>query len=210
MKFFKFSRVLALSPHPDDTEYSIAGTVLKHKDTLFDIFCITQGGDCDITTGTSRLQEVVNAWKISGAENCNVYTSDSVFLKHKATEEWVNYIERTFLNDSSYDAILLPSSQDSHFEHVTVSSYGAALARVKPYTLIEYKAPSALETWVANTFIDISDVYETKKRMLYEFKSQLTRTYFNDLTIDGFHTHFQCSKKGLGYVEQFKINTIYQ
>jgi UDP-GlcNAc3NAcA epimerase len=96
MKFLNFNRVLCLSPHPDDTEYSIAGVILKHCDTQFDILCLTQGGDCDTTTGPSRVQEVKNAWSQTTATNCNLHFSDVKFLKERGVDEWINYIETNF------------------------------------------------------------------------------------------------------------------
>ena len=32
------------SPHPDDVEYSMLGSIMKHQDTHFDILCMTKGG----------------------------------------------------------------------------------------------------------------------------------------------------------------------
>jgi LmbE family N-acetylglucosaminyl deacetylase len=204
-----FNHVLCLSPHPDDVEYSMSGTIVKNKDTVFHILCLSNGGDCDSTTSYLRYNEMINSWKVTNIDNYNLIKSNVEFIKDKQTDEWIQYIETECLAKLDIDAILLPSSIDSHFEHVLVSSFGNALARIKPYSLIEYKSPSALENWNANLFMDISEVYETKKNMLLEFKSQLSKTYFTEDTIDGYHTHFQCSKKGLKKVEQFKINTSY-
>ena len=36
MKFLGFDNVLCISPHPDDIEYSMFGTIDKYKDTKFD------------------------------------------------------------------------------------------------------------------------------------------------------------------------------
>ena len=62
MKFLGFNRVLCLSPHPDDIEYSMGGTIIRHSNTQFDILCLTQGGDYDVTTDNSRLNEARNSW----------------------------------------------------------------------------------------------------------------------------------------------------
>ena len=35
MKFLGYDNVLCISPHPDDTEYSMMGTILKYWDTMF-------------------------------------------------------------------------------------------------------------------------------------------------------------------------------
>ena len=207
-KLFNFNKVLCLSPHPDDVEYSMSGTIIKNYDTQFDILCLTQGGDCDETTSDSRLKEVCNSWESTGVNNVNLFFSPNKFLKEKGEDEWVNYIETNyFIPDTAgytYDCILLPSSYDSHFEHKAVSAFGWPLTRVKGISLIEYYTPSTLEEWIPNTFIDISEVYETKLKMLKQFTSQQHRSYFTRKTLDGFHTSFQCSKKGYE-IEKFNL-----
>ncbi len=208
-KLFNFNKVLCLSPHPDDVEYSMSGTIIKNHDTQFDILCLTQGGDCDETTSDSRLNEVRNSWKSTGVTNVNLFFSPNKFLKEKGEDEWVNYIETNYIIPDTagytYDCILLPSSYDSHFEHKAVSAFGWPLTRVKGISLIEYYTPSTLEEWIPNTFIDISEAYDIKLRMLKEFTSQQHRSYFSRKTLDGFHTSFQCSKKGYDIVEKFNL-----
>jgi LmbE family N-acetylglucosaminyl deacetylase len=210
MKFLNFNRVLCLSPHPDDTEYSMAGIVLKHPDTHFDILCLTQGGDCDVTTNDSRLVEVHNAWATVPISNIELHFSDVKFLKDKGVDGWINYIETNFTKKYEYDCILTTSEYDSHFEHVLVSSFAAPLTRIKPYSIIQYKSPSTLEKWTPNLFVSLGNFYYNKKEMLKEFKSQNHHEYFSDFVLNGFHTNFQCMKKGQGYVESYKIITSYE
>jgi LmbE family N-acetylglucosaminyl deacetylase len=210
MKFLNFDRVLCLSPHPDDVEYSMAGTILKYDDTHFDILCLTQGGDCDKTTSTNRLLEVKAAWKVSNAKNYTVYSSDVKLLKDKDIDQWVNYIETNYMNKNNYDCIMTTSEYDSHFEHVIVSSLCAPLSRVKSYSIIQYKSPSTLETWTPNLFVSLEGFLEVKKKMLMQFTSQINRPYFSDHVMNGFHTNFQCLKKGKGYVESYKVITFYE
>ena len=210
MKFLNFNKVLCIAPHPDDAEYSIAGTVLKYVDTHFDLLCLTQGGDCDETTSSKRLNEVVNVWNSSKASNYELLFTTTPLLKDKNVDQWIAYIENNFLKQKSYDCILVPSEYDSHFEHVIVSSFAAPLARVSSYSIIQYKSPSTLSTWIPNLFVSIGDQYETKKRMLNKFESQVSKPYFSTQVLDGFHTDFQCMKKGKGFVESFKIITSYE
>ena len=214
MKFLEFDKVLCLAPHPDDIEYSMGGTILKYKDTHFDILCLTQGGDCDETVGFHRLDEVRNSWKSTSADNVSLYFSHNKFLKEKGEDEWINHIEDNFVNivDSAgytYGCICTPSPKDSHFEHQIVSNMGWPLTRIKSISLVEYYSPSTLETWTPNVFIDISKVYNLKLKMLKKFTSQQHRSYFSKETIDGFHTNFQCSKKGINKVERFNLKQIF-
>lgn len=209
MKLLNFNRVLCLSPHPDDVEYSMAGVVLKYQDTYFDILCLTQGGDCDVTTDINRHQEVINSWETTGANNYSLYFSGVKFLKEKGLDEWINYVECEFTTQFNYNCIMTPSEYDSHFEHVIISSFSAPLARSKPYSIIQYKSPSTLEKWIPNLFVSLEEFYYIKKNMLSKFVSQLHRPYFSDDILNGFHTDFQCMKKGKGYVESYKIITMY-
>ena len=86
---------------------------------------------------------------------------------------------------------------------------GWPLTRIKSISLVEYCSPSTLEIWTPNTFIDISNEYNIKLRMLNEFTSQQHRSYFKEDTIKGFHTNFQCSKKGTKLVEQFNLRQLF-
>ena len=208
-KLFNFNKVLCLSPHPDDVEYSMSGTIIKNYDTQFDILCLTQGGDCDVTTSNNRLDEVRNSWESTGIINVNLFFSPNKFLKEKGEDEWVNYIETNFVNKNDYDCICTTSAHDSHFEHKIVSNLGWPLTRIKSISLVEYCSPSTLENWIPNTFIDVSEAYKLKLKMLKEFTSQQHRSYFKEDTIKGFHTNFQCSKKGTELVEQFNLKQLF-
>lgn len=209
MKFLNFNKILCLSPHPDDVEYSMAGTILKYPGTHFDILCLTQGGDCDATTNESRLTEVQNVWSKSNANNFSLYFTNYKLLKELGEDEWVNYIETEFIHKNKYDCIMTPSQFDSHFEHKIVCNLGYALSRIESISLIEYYSPSTLETWIPNVFIDIDNVYNTKINMLMQFKSQINKTYFLIKTLNEFHTNFRCSKRKIGKVEQFKFKQIF-
>lgn len=210
MKFLNFNRVLCLSPHPDDVEYSMSGTILKYSDTHFDILCLTQGGDCDSTTSLDRIHEMYNAWQVSNAINYTIYSSGTKLLKDKDLDQWINYIETNYTNKYNYDCIMTTSEYDSHFEHVIVSNLPAPISRVKPYSIIQYRSPSTLESWIPNLFISLEDIIDIKKQMLQQFKSQINKSYFTDRVLNGFHTNFQCLKKGKGYIESFKIITFYE
>ena len=43
MKFLNLEKVLCLSPHPDDVEIGMMGTIFRHDETKFDILCLTKG-----------------------------------------------------------------------------------------------------------------------------------------------------------------------
>ena len=205
MKFLNCNRVLCLSPHPDDVEYGMAGTILLCKDTTFDLLCLTCGGSFDLSTNHSRLDEIRSFWAESGGKNVNLYFSPHIMLKELGIDAWINYIEVNFVNKYEYDAILVPPYLDSHFEHGVVSPFAFALTRCKPISVIEYCSPSALETWISNLYIDISKTCDKKSKLLNNFKSQKDRLYFGKEVIEYFHFHYPVAKRGLPRVERYRI-----
>ena len=207
MKFLGYDNVLCISPHPDDTEYSMMGTILKYSDTMFTCLQLCQGGDMDETTGKNRLFEVENVWEEAECSNVNLFFTEVKYMRDMLEEEWINFIERKL--SPSLDAIVLPNEHDSHFEHRLVAGFGKALIRQRPITLIQYKTPSTDQTWVPNLFVDIEEEYDIKVNALGKFESQQHRYYFRDDVLRSFHSDFQSAKRAKHYVEQFKILDLY-
>ena len=224
MKFLNYDRVLCLSPHPDDVEYGMLGTIMKYKNTQFDVVVLSQGGDFDKSTATERKDECKNVW--NNIDNINGYfIDDSKFIKDKDEDEWVNLLETKF-DISKYDCIITTSPSDSHFEHKIVSNFTYALIRRTKCGLIQYKSPSTLGDWIPNLFVDImvqvkrkqddghsmdTDVmfsaflWYIKLNRLALFESQKDKSYFSEESIKSFHSNYQCSTRGMTSVESFKI-----
>jgi len=208
MKFLGFNKVLCLSPHPDDVEFGMMGTVLKYTDTQFDILCLSQGGDFDKTTSKDRLEEIKNVWK--NHSNVNLYYTYNKFIDDLKHDAWVNYIETNFLNQNEYDCLFVPTNKDSHFEHKKVNQLAAPLTRVKNVSILEYRTPSTLDSWLPNTFVDITNYFEEKYNRLMKFISQNQRWYFKKELLKSFHSNFQSYKKGIKYTEKFRLIQLYK
>ena len=206
MKLLNFDKVICLSPHPDDVEYSMLGTILKYTDTQFNLIQLAQGGECDNTTSISRLQEVKNVWKKSECKNINIITTPYKFIKELQEEYWINFIEKHLNN---IDAIFLPNETDSHFEHRFISGFGPALIRNKNISLIQYYTPSTQDEWNPNLYVDVEKFYSKKLQCLNEFKSQTHRYYFRDDVLRSFHSDFQCAKKGIHFIEKYKVLNLF-
>ncbi len=207
MRFLGLDRALCLSPHPDDVELSMSGTIKKYKDTVFRVLCCSIGTQSDSSSGVQRHQEMLNFWKKMECENVELYFVED-FINLRREDEWVNYFEENFLADAQ--AIFTTSSEDSHFEHKIVRNVSVAMTRHKTLSLIEYRSFSTLWEWVPNMFTDITGGYDLKVSALQEISSQSNKNYFTKDVLDAFHTDMQCSKKLLKRVEQFKLVTIYE
>ena len=197
--------MLCLSPHPDDVEYSIVGSILQSDQTQFDILCPTK-----VVTLIKPTQKIDFKKLITFGQELKtlINFTDTDHLKSKQEDEWVNFIENKF-DINSYDAIMTTNQMDSHFEHRQTSRIAHAICRASKVGIIEYKSPSTLVDWIPNYFIDISKSYSKKIEMLNSFVSQGKRVYFQQEQIKAFHINFQSSKRGLEIVEMFKIIQLY-
>lgn len=204
MKLLSLNNVVVLSPHPDDIEYSLAGTILKHTDTLFHIFNMSMGGDFDLADKTRNL-ESVKAWQ--GVTNISAIYNRYSLIKDTPQDELVNWVENKI--DFKYDAVLIPPICDFHFEHKIISQVGRALTRQNPISLIEYATPSMSNDWVPDMFVDITNYYKQKKEMLACFETQKHRKYFTDECIDSFHTAFFGFKRKQGFYEALKLEFLF-
>ena len=216
MKFLNFTKVLCLSPHPDDVEYSMLGSIIKSSvDTQFNILCLTIGGakGFDPTNELNRRDEIINLHEDyiskTGCRNANFDFSDYDYFEDLNDPGWINYIEREYFLER-FDAIFIPPQEDSMFEHRFVNKFGSALTRGTAVSLIEYNTPSTLNTWKPNVFIDIKNQYEDKLELLTNFTSQQSKSYFQRKTIDAFHSNFQCKKRGIDVVEQFRVIELFE
>ena len=224
MKFLNYDKVLCLSPHPDDIEYGVLGTICKYKDTKFDIIVLSEGGDFDVTTKIERQNECKKVWEYIDNINGH-FIEDSKFIKDKDEDEWVNILESKF-DISSYDCIITTSPTDSHFEHRMVSDLTYALVRRSRCGIIQYKSPSTLDTWIPNLFVDLSvlanrdkeDGHSHDTHLLFSaflwyvkihklklFESQQDKSYFSEESLKSFHSNYQCSNREMSHVESFKI-----
>ena len=170
MKLLGLDRVFCLSPHPDDVELAMLGTIKKYTDTKFDVICLCQGSDHDVTTGEDRLQEVIDVWKTANCKNVNLLFSGTKFIKDFGQDDWITYLEQSYINKGNYDAIFLPNEKDSHWEHILVSGLGPALIRASKISLIQYYTPSTQDDWDPNFYVDITKVYDDKLEALTLFK----------------------------------------
>lgn len=209
MKLLGFNNVLCISPHPDDVEYSMLGTILKNSETNFYLLQLAQGGDCDQTTGELRLREVENVWKLADTNNLTIINTDHKFIKELTEEKWINYIESVLEKYGPFNSIFIPNETDSHFEHRFISGFGPALIRNSKISLIQYYTPSTQDNWDPNYYMNIEDQYETKLNALKGFTSQQHRYYFREDVLRSFHSDFQCAKKGIHFVEKYKIINLF-
>ena len=208
MKFLNANDVCCFSPHPDDCEYSISGTVKKYFDTKFHIFNFSSGGKFSSAKQASeRISEVKSFW--SEFENVRMNFFNNKFIRDIETDEYILKLDKIFSN-KFYNFILIPPSHDTHQDHRKINEVANSIVRSSNIGLIEYMTPSTKVNWSSNFFVDISNEVDFKKKLLFSsFKTQSKKPYFTDEVFNAFHSNFQASKRKILQVESFRILNMY-
>lgn len=211
-RFFNFDRVLCLSPHPDDVEYSMAATIVQHPDTEFDVYLLTQGTPVDNTTGVGRVAECYAFWSdliASGVDNVT-FQAVPELLQDANIPRILTALE-TALPARDYQAIVGPPMLDSHIEHQTTNRMMAAYARHHALSVLEYCTSSTLPGWVPNVRVVLDPHVKEKKinAIRKAFVSQLDGRYFDQDVLEAFHSDFVTLKRNVAACEKFRVDTLY-
>ena len=90
MKCLNFDKVLCLSPHPDDIEIGLGGSIIKYSDTQFDMLTLSGGGDFEGTGVDVREIELINAWQVTNVNNILINVEPSLKPKNNTEDFLVN------------------------------------------------------------------------------------------------------------------------
>ena len=106
MKFLGADQIACFSPHPDDCEYAVAGTIMKYQSTTFYIFNFSSGGKfSDNKKSIDRINEVKNFW--SRFNNVKLKFLDLNYIRDLKIDFVVSKLDKIF-NNYSFDFILIP------------------------------------------------------------------------------------------------------
>jgi len=183
------NKVLTVAVHPDDETLGCGGTLLKHKDNGDEIhwLIITEAKVADgfsqksINIRTKEIKEVKKAYNFNSVVNLKLAT---MRVDELSMSELIIQISKV-IKDIEPSIIYLPFKGDVHSDHRKIfeASYSCTKSFRYPFikkiymmeTLSETEfAPSTREdSFVPNTFIDISDFFEKKIEIMKLFESEI-------------------------------------
>jgi len=184
--------LLVFGPHPDDLEIGMGGTIARHVDRGVRV------GLCDLTAGEmgsngtveERLAEADAARDVLGAAwRVNLRWPDRRIGGAGQVTNAVELIRR-----ARPRTIAIPHAVDRHPDHVAASqvlteaAFSSGLRRCEPALGDAWKASRVCYYFIndsapASFVIDVSDVYDRKRRALACYRSQ-----FRPPDMDAVHT----------------------
>ncbi len=176
-------KTLVLAPHTDDGEFGCGGSVARFinegKELYYVAFSTAEESVPDPWPKDILKTEVKEATKRLGIAQANLIIYDFKvrelsYHRQEILEELVK-----IKNDVCPDLVFLPSSNDLHQDHSTVSKEG--IRAFKDTTILGYEMPWNNIEFQAEAFIILSEEHINQKiRALDAYDSQKGRSYANE------------------------------
>jgi LmbE family N-acetylglucosaminyl deacetylase len=202
-----FHRVLVLAPHTDDGEFGCGGSISKWIDEKKDVYYIAfSSAEKSVPEGRPKdilKKEIREATKVLGMKK------ENLILLNYPVREFPGY-RQEILEDMiklgeklKPELVLLPSTQDTHQDHQTVSQEG--FRAFKKISIIGYEMPYNNLNFSTNLFVTLEEEHIDRKiAALKCYKSQLNRIYANDDFVRGL-ARVRGTQIGVGYAEVFEV-----
>ena len=207
--------ILALSPHADDVEIAMGGTIAKHISNGHNVTILTAilpkeniSGNVDDFMNKNRRKEQENAAKILGA---NLEILDLDPYDFRFNRKYIKLFDQKILSYKP-DVIFSCWEHDSHQDHKILANIIFSVTRKNNISINMYEAtlPGGLNTYSFNPqyFINISEFIEQKMDSIKAYKSVFNNSkknyskYFD--SIIG-RAKFRGEIIGVDYAEAFMI-----
>ena len=194
--------IIVFSPHPDDAESLMGGTIAKYTQKGHDVLIVV------VTIPNhreERIAESKEAAKILGARISVMDLDPYELVFNRKLVEVFDRVIGSFPPDIIYTNWI----HDSHQDHTNVSKATIATARKNNCSLYMYEQalPSGLVPYGfrAQVFVDISDTMELKIKSVLAHESQVqnfSEQWIQGITARATFMGFQVNVK---YAEAFEV-----
>lgn len=202
-----FKKVFILSPHTDDGELGAGGFISKMIQQGSEVFYIAFS-----TAGASVPDHLPkDILKTEVVEAClNLGIPESNIILHNYEVRKLNYSRQEILENliklrsiHSPDLVLLPSRQDIHQDHSTLSDEG--IRAFKNTTLLGYELIWNNLEFRSDVFVKIEKTHlEAKINALKQYKSQSEKNYMSREFITSL-AKVRGVQIGFEYAESFEV-----
>ena len=178
--------VLVIAVHPDDETLGCGGTLLKHKasgDEVHWLICTTiDKTNSYYKTREDELKIVADAYKFNSVNNLRLKTMQ---VDEYGMSSLIDKISNV-INTIKPNIIYLPFKGDVHSDHRKIFEASYSCTKSFRYSFIkkiymmeilsetEFAPSTKEDSFIPNTFVDISAYFEKKIEIMKIFKSEIS------------------------------------
>ena len=201
------NRILILAPHTDDGEFGCGGAASRWRQEGKEVYYIAfssarksvpKGMPDDILE-----KEVKEATEVLGIHRDNLTLLDYPVREFPAYRQRLLEDMIRLGNEFKPDLVLLPSTDDTHQDHQTISQEG--FRAFKKMSVVGYEMPYNNVSFSTNMFVVLSEEQVRNKiKALQCYKSQAHKPYSNTDFIEGL-ARVRGTQVGVRYAEAFEV-----
>lgn len=174
------NRILVLAPHTDDGEFACGGSINKWIDEGEEVYYVAfSSAEKSVPEGMPKdilRKEVKEATKVLGIPNNNLIILNYPAREFPAYRQQILEDMIRLGNELKPKLVLLPSINDTHQDHQTISEEG--FRAFKKISMIGYEMPHNNLNFSTNLFVSLEEKYINQKvEALKCYKSQVGRIY---------------------------------
>jgi len=182
----KGTRILCLSPHPDDVEFGLGATLNKFKGVIEGILIVFS--DRSNTRGekyNERDQQASS--KIAGFSKENVKFIDQLgldidrlpirFFASEENRDRIRTVISKTVEEFKPDIIFCPSIKETMQDHQAIGEEVIRICRDKA-SILGYEVPKHNRFFQPNVFVNISEDNLNEKIKMLECFSEFTKRYY--------------------------------
>ncbi|MFC1920718.1 PIG-L deacetylase family protein [Chloroflexota bacterium] len=194
--------VIVFSPHPDDAEILMGGTIARYTQNGHDVLIVV------VTVPNQKEKRIKEAEESASILGARLSVLDMDPYQVTLNRQLVETFDK-LLKDFPPDIIYTCWHHDSHQDHQAVYSATIAAARKNTCSVFMYDQPLpsgiTANTFRPQVFIDISDTIETKIKSVSAHKTQLQN--FTSKWIEGIRAKaiYMGSQINVEYAEAFEV-----
>lgn len=202
-----YSRILVLAPHTDDGEFGCGGSISRWIGEGKEVYhaCFSSAGK-SVPKGMPRdilKKEIREAVKVLGIPTGNLILLDYPVREFPAYRQKILEDMIRLGNDLKPELVLLPSTNDTHQDHQTVSQEG--FRAFKKISIIGYEMPYNNLSFSTNLFVALQAQHLRKKtEALKCYRSQADRFYATPDFITSL-ARVRGTQIGIKYAEAFEV-----
>ena len=203
---------MVISVHPDDETLGCGGTLLKHKQDGDSINCMY------VTNGNNfQKKAIAKLDKMYGFEHSFQLGLPEIVLDDISLAEIIPKMSKV-INEIKPDIIYLPNRSDPHSDHRRTFEASVATTKSFRYPFVKKImmcevisetdfAPALPEnTFIPNVFVDVSEFFEEKMKIMEIFESELLDAPFTR-SMDSIRAYnrYRGSQINVEYAEVFML-----
>ena len=202
-----FQKVLVLAPHTDDGEFGCGGSINRWlgegKEVYYAAFSSARK-----SVPKGMPQDILEKEVREGTQVLGI-APDNLLLFNYPVREFPNYRQRILEdmirlgNELKPELVLLPSTNDTHQDHQTISQEG--FRAFKKTSMIGYEMPYNNLNFSTNLFVVLGEEHVSKKvEALKCYESQARKPYATSDFITGL-ARVRGTQIGVKYAEAFEV-----